>query len=129
MSNPMEVHGAFSWNELTTDDVDAAVSFYGGLYGWHFEDFPMPDFTYKVIKAGDTPIGGIMPKPAQEAPCQWTAYVTVNDVDTVAETVTASGGQVVVPPFDIPQVGRACVLMDPQGASLAMITYLPQQEG
>jgi uncharacterized protein len=37
--------GAFVWNELSTPDMDAAQSFYGGLFGWSFEpyaDSPQP---------------------------------------------------------------------------------------
>ncbi|MGQ0657890.1 MAG: VOC family protein [Chromatiales bacterium] len=36
------------------------------------------------------------------------------------------GGKVLVPPRDIPQVGRFCVLQDPQGATINAITYLQQ---
>ncbi|HEB87128.1 MAG TPA: VOC family protein, partial [Gammaproteobacteria bacterium] len=31
MTNPIKQHGAFSWNELMTTDVNAAKTFYGEL--------------------------------------------------------------------------------------------------
>ena len=30
--------GTPSWVDLTTPDLDAALAFYGGLFGWEFED-------------------------------------------------------------------------------------------
>ena len=34
MHDALMKHGAFSWNELMTTDVDAARSFYDALFGW-----------------------------------------------------------------------------------------------
>ena len=52
-------------------------------------------------------------------------YVTVRDVvDASARKAEELGATVMVPPTDIPDVGRFCVFRDPQGAVLSMITYL-----
>jgi predicted enzyme related to lactoylglutathione lyase len=56
-------------------------------------------------------------------PPHWTAYITVTDVDAVAKKAQEMGGTALVPPTDIPTVGRFCVLKDPQGAVLAFIQY------
>ena len=50
--------------------------------------------------------------------------------DPIATRATARkagelGGQVLVPPTDIPNVGRFSVLADPQGVMFSVITYLP----
>jgi len=37
--------------------------------------------------------------------------------------VEALGGKLLRPPEDIPDIGRFCVLQDPQGATLCAITY------
>jgi predicted enzyme related to lactoylglutathione lyase len=34
-----------------------------------------------------------------------------------------------VPPMDIPEVGRFCVITDPQGASLSLITLSRERTG
>lgn len=119
-------HGAFSWNELMTTDVEAAKKFYGELFNWSFQEFPVGDMVYQVIKTGDREIGGIMKTPveAQGAPPQWMAYVTVEDVNQTAQRAKTSGAKILVEPKDIPEVGRFCVIQDPQGAVLAAITYL-----
>lgn len=118
-------HGAFSWNELMTTDVDAAKAFYAKLFGWGIEDMPMPGMTYAVIKVGSKGIGGIMPisKEAQGMPPMWGGYVTVDDVDLTAKKAAQLGAKLLVPPSDIPNVGRFCVIQDPQGAVISAITY------
>ena len=56
-------------------------------------------------------------------PPAWGGYVTVNDVDAVVAKVAGLGGQVLMPPTDIPTVGRFATIQDPQGATLSLITY------
>lgn len=125
MATPFETHGAFSWTELVTSNVAAARKFYGELLGWQFKDMNMGTMTYTVVGAGGQDVGGIMPIPdhAPGMPPQWGAYVTVDNVDAVADRVKGLGGKVIVPPTDIPTVGRFAVIQDPQGAALSLITY------
>jgi len=126
MDEKLRKHGAISWSELTTSDVDAAKTFYGQLFGWSFEDAPMEEMTYTMVKANGEEVAGIMtiPSEAGQMPPVWGIYVTVDDVDAAAEKAVALGGKIFVPPQDIPEVGRFCVIGDPQGAFISMITYL-----
>jgi predicted enzyme related to lactoylglutathione lyase len=128
MSSAFETHGAFSWNELQTTDVPAAREFYGKLFGWKIQDMPNAEMPYAVVNAGDAGIGGIMkiPKEAKGMPPHWGAYVTVKNVDELVARVSGLGGKLVIPPQDIPTVGRFAVIQDPQGAVLSVITYLPR---
>jgi len=64
-----------------------------------------------------------IPPQAQGAPPHWGAYVTVDDVDATARRAEELGGKVLVPPQDIPGVGRFCVVQDPQGAVISAMTY------
>lgn len=126
MEEQFKQHGAFSWCELMTTDVDAAKAFYTKLFGWDTEDMSMPGMTYTVVKAGGKGIGGIMPIPeeAQAMPPKWGNYVTVDDVDLTAQTAEQLGAKLCMPPHDIPGVGRFCVIQDPQGAVICAITYI-----
>jgi predicted enzyme related to lactoylglutathione lyase len=63
------------------------------------------------------------PQGKKKMPPQWGAYVTVDDVDLTAKKAAKLGGKVLVPPQDIPGVGRFSVLQDPQGAMISVITY------
>ena len=119
-------HGAFGWVELMTTDNEAAKEFYVKLFGWVTEEYPMEAAKYTVVKVGGEPVGGIMSMPpeCQGMPPCWSVYVTVDDVDATAAQVTKLGGKIIRPPTDIPEIGRFCVLQDPQGGAICAITYV-----
>ncbi len=125
MKDPYKQHGAFSWFELMTIDVEAAESFYSDLFGWKTEKAPMEGFDYTLVKVGDNGLGGIMaiPPQAEGVPPNWGIYVTVDDVDATARKAEELGAKILVPLTDIPNVGRFFVLQDPQGAVISAITY------
>lgn len=118
-------HGAFSWSELMTPDVEAAKQFYSALFGWETEEFLGAGMPYTLVKVGGEAVGGMMAPSSDCAgkPPAWGVCVTVDDVDATARQVETLGGKVLRPPEDIPEVGRFCVLQDPQGATLCAITY------
>ncbi|MGH8610317.1 MAG: VOC family protein [Gammaproteobacteria bacterium] len=131
MDTKYKLHGAFSWCELLTTDVAEAKRFYSQLFGWTLEPAPIPDMEYTLVKYGGEKMGGIMTIPPAAAglpPC-WGVYVTVDDVDATAKLAVEMGGKVLMPPQDIPQVGRFCVLQDPQGAMINAITYAMTENG
>ncbi len=123
-------HGAFSWSELMTTDVPGAVEFYSKLFGWTTQELPMEGMSYTLAKVGENDVGGIMATPpeAQGMPPMWGVYVTVDDVDATAKTAEKLGGKIIVPPTDIPDVGRFCVIQDPQGAVFSAITYVQAEK-
>ena len=116
----LSTHGVFCWNELMTNDVDKAKEFYADLFGWTYEEMPMDSgFTYTMAKLGDKMVGGLMPLPPgapEGMPPIWGSYVAVDDVDESSKLVEKLGGTVLLPPQDIPGVGRFSVVQDPQGA-------------
>ena len=122
----MTTHGAFCWSELMSPDPAKAAEFYGSLFGWKLEEMPMPNGTYRVAKLGETPIGGIMACPDAAMPPMWGVYVTVDDVDESLAQCVSLGGAVLMPPMDVPTVGRMAALRDPQGAMFSIIKYLPR---
>ena len=121
----MYKQGVFSWAELVTTDVEGAKKFYTGLLGWTTEVAPVEGMTYTLVKAGDEQVGGIMgAECAQGIPPHWGIYITVDDVDGTAGKAKELGGTVLMPPTDIPNVGRFSVIKDPQGVVFSVITYL-----
>ncbi len=128
----MPANGTFCWNELSTTDDDVAMKFYGELLGWEFKSSDMPacegseapPVVYNEIVVGGQHVGGIykMGPEFGGAPSHWMAYVAVEDVDAKARQVWELGGKVCVPPTDIPNVGRFCVINDPTGATISLIT-------
>jgi predicted enzyme related to lactoylglutathione lyase len=124
MADPMQIHGMFSWNELYTANRDAMKRFYGSVLGWHFDDMPMPDGAYPIIKTGETGIGGFVASAGGLK--GWLPYVTVDDVDAAVAKATAAGGKVLTPAMDLPPVGRMATLADPDGTAFAVIKYAPR---
>jgi predicted enzyme related to lactoylglutathione lyase len=122
----MAKQGAFHWNEMVTTDLRRSKAFYGKLVGWKTQAMKMPGGTYTLLLTGDgTPAGGMYKMPAEgkkKMPDQWLPYVAVDDVDAAAARVKKLGGKVMKPPFDIEGVGRICIIVDPGGAGLGLIT-------
>jgi uncharacterized protein len=118
-------HGAFSWFELMTTDPDAAREFYTQLFGWGSKEMDMPKGKYTTVQVGETSVAGLskIPDEAAGVPPNWGCYVTVKDVDATCTRVKQLGGEIVMPVFEIPGVGRMAVIKDPQGAVLSVITY------
>ncbi len=113
--------GAFCWIELATTDQKAAKSFYGSLFGWAANDFPMgPNDFYSVFKLQGRDVAAactIRPEQrSQGVPPHWMIYVAVESADESAKKAAQLGGKVLAPAFDVFDVGRMAVLEDPTGA-------------
>lgn len=124
----MPVSGDFCWNELATTDAEAAKKFYAALFGWEYKAGDVEGAPYNEIMANGKPVGGIHQMGAEfggPMPPHWMPYVSVDDVDAAAARVEGLGGKVCVPPCDIPHVGRFCVINDPAGAAISLITLAP----
>jgi predicted enzyme related to lactoylglutathione lyase len=121
MSDRKPLPGKFVWFELVSKDAKKAQTFYGEVLGWKVQAFPMGDFSYEMIHAGDTMIGGYAAPKNDGQPSHWISYVSVEDVDATAKAVTATGGKVVEAPYDVPGVGRMARIADPQGAELCVM--------
>ena len=116
--------GAFSWNELLTTDETAAAKFYGQVFGWQTEDFPHAGTKYTIFKNRGQGVAGLMKRPNEQCPPNWMGYVTVASADETAKKVGDAGGTLLMPPFDVPTVGRIAVFQDPQGAALGIFQPL-----
>jgi len=124
-------HGEFIWYELATDNADAAQHFYSALLGWQVTDSGQPGVDYRILHAPDQdtgewrPIGGLMPLTEEMKQCGarpvWLGYIGVDDVDQTVAKVTALGGSVQMPAWDIPDVGRLAMVTDPQGTPFYMM--------
>ncbi len=125
LDEQLKKHGMVSWSELMTTDIKASKAFYGKLFGWATEDISTGGIPYTIVKAENKKIAGIMtiPPEAKGASPYWGIYITVDDVDSTAKLAGEIGARILVPPRDIPKVGRFCVIQDPQGAVISAITY------
>jgi predicted enzyme related to lactoylglutathione lyase len=139
---PRERHGAQLVNEpsawamsaLNTDDPEAAKRFYTEVLGWDTKSFDMGDaelvmWTVPGYVGGEPEqpvprdvVAAMLPPDADgEASPHWSVDFWVANIDTAAQKVAELGGQVLVPPYDVPNTGlRQAVVADPQGATLSL---------
>ena len=117
--------GTPNWVDLQTPNQDAAKVFYSGLFGWTYDDQPMPDGpVYSMAMLGGHSVAAIAPQPpemvAAGAPPMWNTYLAVDSVDDAVAKVEAAGGKVAMAPFDIMDAGRMSFVIDPAGAPVAL---------
>ena len=115
--------GVPCWVDTLQPDVDAAVRFYGDLFGWTFAGpGPMPGDPpgrYFVARLRGRDVAGVGSQPpggAASMPVVWNTYVCTASADDTARGVKRAGGTVVREPFDVPPAGRVTVFTDPTGA-------------
>ncbi|MGI8989696.1 MAG: VOC family protein [Bryobacteraceae bacterium] len=117
--------GSFCWIELGTTDQNAAKNFYGSLFGWKANDFPMgPNEYYTMFQLDgrDAAAGYSLraDQHAQGVPPHWMLYIAVASADEKAKLAGEKGGKAIAPPFDVMDVGRMAVLQDPTGATFSI---------
>jgi predicted enzyme related to lactoylglutathione lyase len=110
--------GALCWTELATADTSTAKKFYTSLFGWKEKTSSDAGIAYTEFSVGDRPIAGMMEMAG--VPPHWLPYFQVADCDSAAAKATELGATYIVPPRDIPNVGRFAVIRDPQGAVFAI---------
>jgi predicted enzyme related to lactoylglutathione lyase len=127
-SEPMSLHdtgkhGEFTWNELLTNDKEAAFKFYQELFGWeqmHLHDMG-PMGTYLIYGIGGKQLGGMFNKPKEmPMPPAFVYYIEVDDLDAALARAKAKGAAVLNGPMEVPGGARIVQLKDPQGAAFAM---------
>jgi predicted enzyme related to lactoylglutathione lyase len=124
----MTPHGHFNWNEFVTRDPERTKKFYAETVGWTWEAKTLAGGgTYWIALMDGVPVGGIFHAegPGYETvPDGWMPYLAVDDVDARAKKAVAAGAQLMRPVFDIPDVGRLAILLQPGGAGVGWITPL-----
>ena len=121
-----EHEGTFIWNELVTPDQKKSGAFYSELLGWSLREVDAgPAGTYTLFQKDGKEVAGMMNPTidyTRSRPACWYAYIAVEDVDACAARAAELGGQIIDPPGDIPGVGRICMIADPTGAPVRLMT-------
>jgi hypothetical protein len=78
---------------------------------------------FEDVVASINPIADDQP----DVPAHWSVTFAVADADATAKTAAALGGEVAVPPFDVPWA-RLTVITDPQGATFVASQFVPENK-
>ena len=109
--------GTPSWVDLTTPDLDDALRFYGGVFGWEFEDAGEEAGHYHQALVRGKRVAGLGPaQPGGPPVAYWTTYLSGTDADAHAAAITAAGGTVMFGPMEVEGQGRMLIAVDPEGA-------------
>lgn len=120
----VNIPGTLTWNELATKDAAQAKAFYSQLFGWEMQAQDMGNgMEYTTFMNKGRANGGMMQMTEEwgDIPPHWMVYFAVADCDASVEKATSLGATVMMPPQDIPEVGRFSVIQDPQGAALTLM--------
>jgi predicted enzyme related to lactoylglutathione lyase len=115
------IPGVPCWVDTSQPDPEAAVDFYGNLFGWEFENVlpPESDASYFIarIGGGDAAAVGSIPEALPQV-ATWNTYVWVESADETAAKATEAGGTILMQPFDVMDSGRMAAFTDPEGAMI-----------
>lgn len=119
--------GSLCWSELNTSDSLSAERFYTNVFGWGVKTSPMGPGTYtEWLVCGQSAAGMVQILPEWGlVPPHWLAYLRVGNCEELVAKALAMGATSLVPPMDVPKVGRFAVIRDPQGAVFAVIALTP----
>jgi predicted enzyme related to lactoylglutathione lyase len=130
------IPGVPCWVDASEPDPEAALDFYGALFGWEFEDVmpPSSEGKYYLARAksrgwslfdmsgesrsGD--VAAVSSMPDGQPTAAWNTYFWVASADEAASKVRDAGGTVVVEPFELTDAARVAVCSDPEGAALSL---------
>jgi predicted enzyme related to lactoylglutathione lyase len=119
------LHGAPSWFECMTSDMDRCAKFYSDLFGWEQVLMPMANLKYMTFKHNGNFVAGMMeltPEMMGQQPT-WGTYFTVDNVDETMKLALGLGATTCVPIQEVPGVGRFGGLSSPQGVVFYVMTY------
>ena len=112
--------GVPCWIDTQQPDRDAALRFYGAVFGWSFENhLQRGDRAYDLATLDGRVVAAIGSGPS-DTTATWTTYIGVDDVEAAVANVAAAGGTVVAPPLRAGSAGRLALVTDPTGANLAL---------
>jgi predicted enzyme related to lactoylglutathione lyase len=117
------IEGVPCWIDTSQPDPEAATKFYGGLFGWEFEDVMPADSPMRYfigrIRGGDVAAVGSQ-SGGGAAAAVWNTYIWVDDADAITAKVREAGGEVLMEPMDVSDAGRMAVFADPEGAAFSV---------
>lgn len=113
--------GVPCWVDSGQPDPEAAVRFYGALFGWDFigpgemPGDPPGDYFVAQLRGRDVAGVSSLPPGAPDTPV-WNTYIQVASAEESTEKAASEGGRIIAESFDVPPAGRMAVLADRQGA-------------
>jgi predicted enzyme related to lactoylglutathione lyase len=110
--------GTPCWVDIGVPDMDAAVAFYGGLFGWAFDEPDEATGGYRQARLRGLAVAGFGPQ-MNPGPPVWATYVNVADADAAQAAIESAGGQTLLGAMNVLEFGRMGVYADDAGAVIS----------
>ena len=116
----------FCWADICTPDRITAKLFYGGLFGWEFQDLFMPGgvYFYTMITMEGHNVAGmneLQPEQVEAGmSAYWNSYVCVKDVRASLANCLELGAEVLYEAVNILEIGSMAMLKAPGGATFSL---------
>ena len=123
----MDGHNTFVWQELLTSDQETSGAFFSRLFAWSLDRVDGGELgPYTLFKREGHNVAGMTANrsPALAQRSHWQSYIAVDNVDRSAKRAMLLGGEVLIPPHDLPDIGRVCAVSDPTGAVVHLLQGL-----
>jgi uncharacterized protein len=116
--------GRFCWLDLAALDAEAAVAFYGDLFGWTAHEQWANGGSFTRLRLDGKDVGSLYQMSRDQItdglPSHWTPYVRVADIDGAVARAAAAGGETIVSPVEITGVARIALVRDSVGATFGL---------
>ncbi|MHC5023300.1 MAG: VOC family protein [Planctomycetota bacterium] len=103
--------------EIGCRDSERTQAFYSKLFEWKI-DAQGP--AAMIDTGGGSGIGGHISALGHESNNYVTVYAEVDDLDATLARATELGGETVIPPTEVPQMGHFAWLKDPEGNCIGL---------
>lgn len=112
--------------DLSSSDPERAKDFYSQTFGWRAEQLGEEFGNYVTFAKADAVIAGMMKNdPGSGVPDGWATYLASADANATAQAAKTAGGQVLMEPMQVMDLGAMAVLVDPGGAAIGV--WQPEQ--
>lgn len=82
-----------------------------------------------MLKGQKNPMAGVFDQKdafapdKEQIPPHWACYITVHDINATVAKAKGLGGNIIVPPTQVPKVGLFSVIQDPREAVFSPFEY------
>ena len=117
--------GTFLWDELITDQIESATTFYGELFGW--QTYDTNSYTIFQCATGHNIAGAIKQQWSTSRPAAWVTYLAIDDIDAAIAQAKRLGAKIRMEQTMRSNVGHVALLTDPVGAVFGLLA--PEKSG
>lgn len=114
------MQNAINWFEIPTTDLDRAARFYNTIFNIDLRREDFAGVPHAYFPADERAIGGALVLDPRNVPSSSGSRVYLNvqdsgNLNAVMGRVEAAGGQTIVPPMSIGDVGWMGIIVDTEG--------------